>query len=55
MASMDPEIKAKKDVARAELYKLYGLNQQTLNMAAMGVGSGGQPSATGFGELTVTG
>ena len=55
MASMDPEIKAKKDAARAELYKLYGLNQQTLNMAAMGVGSGGQPSATGFGELTVTG
>jgi hypothetical protein len=43
MASMDPEIKAKKDAARAELYKLYGLNQQTLNMAAMGVGSGGQP------------
>jgi hypothetical protein len=54
MASMDPEIKAKKDAARAELYKLYGLNQQTLNMAAMGVGSGGQPSMQGFSELTVT-
>jgi len=54
MAHMDPEIKAKKDAARAEQYRIRGLDPTTINNLAMGLGSGSQPSMQGFGELTVT-
>ena len=53
MAAMDPEIKAKKDAARAEQYRIRGLDPTALNMAAAGM-TAGQPSMQGFSSTIVS-
>jgi|5B_taG_2_1085324.scaffolds.fasta_scaffold00935_2 hypothetical protein len=53
MAAMDPKIKALKDAERAELYRLRGLDQRTLNMAAAGISGGQQPMYQGFSATEI--
>ena len=43
MAAMDPKIQALKDAERAKLYRIRGLDQRALNMAAAGMSGGQQP------------
>ena len=41
-AAMDPKVKAQKDAARAEQYRIRGLDPTAINNLAMGLGGGGQ-------------
>tara|TARA_R110002012_G_scaffold3223_2_gene15031 strand:- start:50 stop:1474 length:1425 start_codon:yes stop_codon:yes gene_type:complete len=52
-AAMDPKVKAQKDAARAEQYRIRGLDPTAINNLAMGLGGGGQSMYQGFSATEI--